>query len=1141
MGQSSFLKNRATDENYRLADELEKLKKADLFFELNFDEDAILRAQEIFGQIARAELRIATYEMVIKKYPALTLVSLIGHAGVAYEQGRYWESYWEAIGLDPDSDFENELRHALRDLLAKYKLREFPEIFAKNLYVGVMALHAGIPVHCLSDLVDLIHDHVQQGRDTTGAAVLEWLLEPGMGYRLNRLDVPVRNFLQLAGEIAVDILDRIVDFLLFTLEHPEPWNDLTLDTSTTGLPTLLLDGLIDRLRERPFGQAAEGGARGPRRRRPVISYSVEDDQVTVGVPYPTESPESPWKVSIAGTTRDVYAERGWGVDDGVEHPHTPIAVTAPAREVLMVHDASGGQYRIPVVDSADPLLLFTEDGRLVQRHTALPRGLVLAVYPKVGAVVDAVSGETIELEDEARIPSGWKGWHAQFLDLTGHNSIVFRRAGRPDGAIRGVRSLGSPRFEPGEPVPGLRTPNGLPVYAERPEIVLPPYLGDEPETWRVRVRQAGDRSWLADEEWESDSEEASLDPFDGVPAGLLGAYEIWVSGAMGSDQRHSVFLAEGIEVDHGVTFRRPTTSGLTESVTEISCSAPLSIDLQKVSFTGEDRDRHIRVSAGGHGYKLVVTPPHFEARVDVLGAPAQWRTSVQVLAPADLEAHAVVAARIPGDVKVSFALTDEDGVTVQDEMPDVPTSTVFQLSTRTFVDTARRIGACRLVALVDDRTETHTVTIAHIRPARLCESVHLDSGDLVFAGLADEDDLATWVWAATAPWRPVTRLDIRGDRATLPDALRDAGELIVQVFVDDPWVTIARPSAPDRAALRVAQPGWVRDETPALDELACFLAGQGPAPQVADATAGAWSALALLLWDATAADAERIRGGLIRILCRHPRAALEALGSSTIPLDEKMALLICTQLVNLPYSAHETLNELHPDPWVGCMVEISDLPSLNARRTQVAGERAETLAYLENQGGAPLLGLLRDGRLQDSLTGIFDRSVLALDALDAKEPEQIEALFEAVQLVPGALLDVDTRTSAVADAFHRRTAWSQDPACEELSGHVSRALRQVKAVAPVLYHLIEGRNEALHGVDVVEHPWMLLSMQSLTLAAVARLDARGEFEYSPMTADMRTAWARMAEYFPAMVATDLLIADAVASYLAHDDLIGEPA
>ncbi|NKS02553.1 hypothetical protein GS528_16320 [Rhodococcus hoagii] len=388
-------------------------------------------------------------------------MTLIGHAGLAYEQGRFWDSYWEELALEADDEFEHVLRHSLNDLLRKFRLREFPEIAASN-YIRVMAMHAGIPVYCLGDLVEVIEEHVQHGRDTTGAAVLEWLTEPGMSYRLNRLDVPVRNFLQLAGEIAVDILDRIIEFLLFTVEHSDVWNDLALDTSTTGLPTLLLEGLIERLRERPFGQAAVAAPKVARRRKPAVSYSVEDDQVMVGVPYPTESPESPWKVSIAGTTREIYAERGWGVDDGAEHPHTPIAVTAPAREVLMVHDASGENFRIPVVDSADPLLLFTENGRLIQRHTALPRGLVLAVYPKDGTVADAVSGESIEFEEEARTPSGWKGWHAQFLDLAGHNSILFRRAGRPDGAIRGGGRWGRRGSSQANPCTASGLPMGFP-------------------------------------------------------------------------------------------------------------------------------------------------------------------------------------------------------------------------------------------------------------------------------------------------------------------------------------------------------------------------------------------------------------------------------------------------------------------------------------------------------------------------------------------------------------------------------------------------------------------------------------------------------------------------------------------------------
>ncbi len=1005
----------------------------------------------------------------------------------------------------------------------------------------VMAMHAGIPVRCLGDLVAVIEGHVRQGRDATGAALLEWLTAPGMDYRLGGLDVPVRNFLHHGGEIAVDILDRIIEFLAYTLEDPEAWNNLELDTSTTGLPTVLLNGLIEHLHKRPFLSTEDGSAspRGIRQRRnPVITYSVQDDEVLVGVPYPESGADLPWKVTVAGNTREVYAESGWGVEAG-DHPPTPVAVTAPARELLLVHEGSGANHTVPVFDTADPLLLFDLDGRLLRRTASLPRGLVLAMHPKDAAVIDAATDTPVRAADDPRVPSGWTGWRVNTLDLTGHDSILLRRNGRDDGPVRGVRSLGSPTFVPADPIPGLYTPNGLRVYAERPCVDLPPYVGSEPVLWRVRARRSGDRRWLVDCEWESGTEETSLDPFDGVEETLFGLYEVEVGCEAGADQRHTLFLAEGIDVDHGGAFRLPVSGGLAASTSTVTSAYDLTVDRTSVPFGIADRENEIRIGAGGRANKLVLRPPHIELRIDPVGAPTQWRTAPLSVNPADLEEHAVVAVRAPGCTSARFLLVDDQDRQVQQETPECPSDNVFQLSTRRFVDTARRVGVCRLIAVVDDESGVgHRVTLADVRPARLCERVTLDGTDLVFEQLADIDDPAVWVWAATAPWRPLVRLDITGGRATLPEDLHDAGDLIAAVFADDPFAIVTRPARPDRDAIRVGRPGWVRDENPVLDDLARFLSGVGQPPLVPDAVDGAWAALALLPWDATDSESERLRGGLVRILGRHPRAALEALGSSTIPQDEMMSLLIRTQLVGLPYSASFTLNDLHPNGWVGCMVEISDLPSLRDRGRAVAGERAETLAYLETQGGRVLMDLLRTGKMGDPRTGVFDPIVLNLHVM---APERLEALFEQVRLVPGALLDVDTRTTATADAFHRRADWMDEPVCRTLPGHTAKALREVKKASPALYDLIVARNEVLAGVDVEQHPWMLLSVQSLTLAAVARLEARGEFRYAPMTADMRLAWAQMAEYFPAMVAGDLLIAEALAAHLTHGDLIGEPA
>ncbi|WP_137876346.1 hypothetical protein [Rhodococcus sp. Q] len=1135
---SSFLKDQAGDEEFRIRQGLDKV---DLFFELNLDEDELRRAQELFGRLVHQSRRAGTHTTLIGRYPALTLAALVGHAGLAYEQGRYWESFWDELDLERDQDFENALRHSLVDLLRKFDLREFSELGGRS-YVMVMAMHAGIPVHCLGDLVDLIEEHVQHGRDATGAALLEWLTEPGMDYRFGQLDVPVRNFIRHGGDVAADILNRIFEFLVFTLEHPAVWNDLDLDSAATRLPTLLLNGLIDRLEERSFlsGVDVAVATRTVRRRRsPAVIYSVQDDEVLVGVPYPDGCEHSPWKVSMGGTTREVYAERGWGVEDG-EHPHTPVTVTSPAREVTMVHEDSGTHHRVAVFDSADPLLLFTLDGNLVSRTSQLPRGLVLALHPGDAHVVDAVSGEPLASADHPRVPSGWTGWRADTLDLARHDAIVIRRPGRADGVIRGVRSIGAPKFILPEPVPGLFTTNGLSVYGELPTVELPPHIGSEAQNWSVRARRIGDRDWLVDDVWMSETDTTSVEPFDGVTDVLLGQYEILVGGPVGSDQRLALFVADGIGLDHSVQFRKPVTGGLTPSTTTVTTEYDLDVDHDTLAFVPTDREREIRVGTGSHAYKLVVRPPYVETRIDVVGTPTQWRSTAQSVSPADLEAHAVVAVRVPGNPAVSFVLVDGNDRPVQQENPEHPSGNVFQLSTRRFVDTARRVGTCRLVAVVHDASgDVHRIALADVRPARLCENVHLDGADLVFTALADIDDPAAWVWTATAPWRPLVRVGITGGRATLPDELCAAGDLVVQVFADDPFSIITRPERPDRDAIRVAQPGWVRDDVEALDHLAQFLSGHTVQPPLTpEATAGAWSALALLRWDRDDAGSERIRGGLVRILGRNPRSALEALGASVISQDAMIALLIRTHLVDRPYSAGYTLNDLHPNPWIGCMIEISDLPSLLDRGAEVEHERAETLAYLTTQGGTELINLLRSGKMVDPTSGVLNHEAPMFDAMD---PEQVEQIFAHARLVPGALLDLDTRTSAIFDVFNRRHDWTADSACRGLPGHVNRALREVKRVSPALYDLVEARNEVLHGVDPVKYPWLLLSVQSLTLAAVARLDARGEFDHSPMTADMREEWATLAEYFPEMVAGDLLIAEALAAHLSHGDLIGETA
>lgn len=1120
----SFISLQAGDEEFRLS---KRLRNVSLFVELNLDADEIARVQELFGRLVHEYRDRHGYSWLVTKYPALTLTTMIGHAGLAYDHGKYWESFWAELDIPADQEFEKLLRNRLRMLLRKFALRDFPEFGTQ--YVQVMAVHAGVPVHCVDDLVDVIEQHVAHGRDPNGAALFEWLTEPGMGYRLNLLDAPVRNFLQFGGEVAVDIVDRIIEFAEYMVEHPDAANDLDLDTSTTGLPVLLLDALIDRLQERPFGTGTDEASGAAKAYRPAVVYSRIDDQIVVEIPYPRRSPETPWLVSFDGDAEEVFADPGWGLTDGDTHPATPVPVARRVRQIVLAHEGSGVQHRIPLVDKDEPVLMFDDRGRLLSRHTALPRGEIIVVHPRDADLVDAGAGRPIAFSAECT-PAGWRDWVARVCDLGEVDGVRLRRGGRY-GPVRSVRAVGAARLEAEEPVVGVSTRSGLPVYGERPSILLP-RCGADPTTWRVRTRRAGTVDWLTDEEWESSGTPTYLDPFDGLDPGLLGLFDVVVSGPLGSDLRHTLFLAEGLAVEHGALFRVPDGDGLAPCVSEVIGIPPLTVDREVVEFDRNTRQHEIRVSSGDRTERLILRPPHIELRVDPVGAGARWRTSPTVVTPDDLADHGIVAVRVPGDVEVDIALLASSGEVAQVEIPQVNRGNVFQVPTRSFGDTVRALRTANLVARVDTPDgATRTVVLAAIRPARLCSGVRLESDTLVFDGVTGAE-MAAFVWADTAPWRTPDTLSIEAGRARLPAELIGAGPLTVQVFVDDPWAVITAPARPDTTALPVAQPGWVDDPDPARAQLSRFIAGQGEPPAGGRAMSEIWSVLAHLPDDGVAA-AGPVRDGLIRALDTDVRSAVEALGHGTIAQAAFPGLLIRTGLIERDFSS-AVRDGAHTNPWIGCLLDIADLPLVKLRS---GGTEAfdELVGRLANHGGGWLIELLT-GKAGDPRGGIFDRTTVSMAAFDTA---RVAALRDECEIIPGALLDLDTRAMAMFEAFERRQRWTDDPARIVLVEIAPAAMKALRRPAPFAHDIVSARHEVLDGVDTTALPWMLMSLQSLLMAVTARLTARGVLPAPAFTASARSAWARLAELCPAMVGADLLIADAVACFTVYDNLIGD--
>ena len=1136
MSGSAFWRNWLSDQEFEVS---RRLEKASLVMEINLDEDEIGRIQEIYGSQAGEMLRLeATADEVIARYPALTLAILIGQASIGYEQNRYWDAFFARLDLERDQAFEQALRRALPRLLSRFGLRAFPDL--KSEYVQLMAVHAGFPVYCMTDVVDLLEERMAAGMET-GGAVVEWLHEPGKKHRLGVLDVPVRNFLRYGDQLAIDILNRIIEFIEFTV-HTEAWfeQELDLETSTTGLPTLMLNRLIELLKERPFGSGPRPSTpRARRRRKPTIAYLPLDRQIVVEVPYPDSDPDVPWRLSFDGSSVEALAEPGWGVRAGEEHPPTAVAVPGPVREILLNHEPSGDAFPVTVVDKDDPLLVFDESGRWLPRRIAIPRGTVLAVYPHDAQVVDVGTGRALSpLGGLTDTPVGWHGWVAAELDVSEALSIVLERRGiAAPGGVRTVRDAAAPTFDHGEPVDGLKTLNGLTVYGTRPVVTLPANPGRTDIAWHVRARRVNSGTWIVDTTVHGDTEASEIDPFESVEEALLGPFEIQVSGPVGADLRQQAFFAEGIAVECTQPFRFPVSGGLAPVTAAIHSEWDLTVGQHRVEFAAADRDKTVTVAQGALSYRLRLTPPHVQIRADLVGIPAQWRTAASVLTPAELDEDRLLAVQAPAVAAALFQLESLNGRVLKEVTPDTPHYDYFQAPSRVFVDAARAVGQCRVVALADDELgNTVKIVLAHIRPAALCAGITVVDGSLVLEAPAEEEALALNLWARTAPWLPALTLPVVDGKAKLPDAYADAGPLLAHVYVDDPWVTVTPPSWPDDSAVVVDQDGWMHDSSRERDNLSRFLAGAGPAPADAVSMPEVWAALALLPQDSDDVHTQQLRSALGRILTENSRAALHALGNSTIPQPEMMSLLIRTGLVYRSFAADSTINDLHPHPWVGCMVEIADLPSLFARRNYVAEERAQTLDYLADKGGATLLESLRAGKSNQLYNGVFDAQTMLLDKLPAV---RVEEVFTSARLVPGAVLDEDTRVGAVIEAFLARHQWMERGWSPAVGSATLRTLDTIKRAKGQIYREVSVRNEKLHGVDTAAHRWMLLSLQSLTFAVLARMQAHGLLRHTPVTSDYDEAWATMARLCPALVMSDLLIAEALATYACHGDLIGD--
>ena len=351
-----------------------------------------------------------------------------------------------------------------------------------------------------------------------------------------------------------------------------------------------------------------------------------------------------------------------------------------------------------VTEPADPLLAFDADGE--QIAAMLPPEAVWLAYPQDRALR---ADRTPRVLVEGRLPLAWNGWRLVQLDLAGVAWLALEPA--PGNAPRRhqVRGRSRPWLVTGVPVPGIHTPNGLPVFGALPMVRLP--SGEI--RWQIEVRRSGSGPVLvaveaSGEHWEPER------LWDRVPRPVLGELGVTVT-PLGAPQatglRRTVAVAEGLDVGYSPALRLTDARGLEPAEAVFSPAPGMTASPRAAMIPAEVTGVEAACVAGPVVLPLRVTPPHCRVRIEPEPGSGDAPTAWHSLGPLPLRAADLIRG---GALHLDLAGTAGDppvdvvaaGGTVQVLMP----SKRGRYPLRRMLDTVSAHGGAELRITVGART-----------------------------------------------------------------------------------------------------------------------------------------------------------------------------------------------------------------------------------------------------------------------------------------------------------------------------------------------------------------------------------------------------------------------------------------------------
>jgi len=520
-----------------------------------------------------------------------------------------------------------------------------------------------------------------------------------------------------------------------------------------------------------------------------------------------------------------------------------------------------------------------------------------------------------------------------------------------------------------------------------------------------------------------------------------------------------------------------------------------------ITFDPTEHSTVFEYRAGSETEPLVVTPPHVQVMHERADEPVAWSAGpLRIVTDNFTDEPGVLLVRVPGMTVVPLLRVIAGNKVVQ----EVPSSGRTQEGTARFelVRIADTVAAAQQVDLVFDAAGPSL--LARIRPRRLATGASR-VGDVVWLrDVVPVEGLTAGLYIPTAPWRPpASQLVGDGGMVQVPSVLRNAGPLLVALQVDDPWAPRPWPRWPSDA-LQAPGAGHLVSQDPDETALSRFAAGLGDIPDGIGDLRMVWELLnrAPQLYRPT--DAARLADQCAKVLLRRPGSAVVALADLGLSPGEIVTAMIGSGLAGAEVTASpEVAGRLWPT-----------VPLLGALSGSMFDEGVRDAAIA--QCGDTVNAVLSTGSDPSATVGRFGREAAVMVEM---QPQQLESLWRAAQVVPRALLDTDTRAVAARRLFDRRAEDGVWQVGGMASGIVRNALSVVAGHPRLCAQVAARRGDGGAG------EWLALPAASAALAIVARLAARGDVRCQRMEQLYRAKWRRLAMGAPELVTIDLVLAE----------------